>query len=110
MPQSAPLETPQHQAICTAARKLFSRYGYRRVSLEDIANETGMSRSGIYNYFRNKEDILKTVVEEIGFVSHQRAEAAALSNAPLVVRLQHIFDAKMVEPYAALHGTPMEKR
>lgn len=90
--------------------QLFSRYGYRRVFLEDIANKTGMSRSGIYNYFRNKEEILKTVVEEIGFVSHQRAEAAAQSNAPLVIRLQNIFDAKMVEPYAELHGPPMVKR
>ena len=106
MTQSAPSETPQHHAICTAARELFSRYGYRRVSLEDIANEAGMSRSGIYNYFRNKEEILKTVVGEIGSVSHRRAEAAASSNAPLVTRLRDIFDAKLVEIYAELHGTP----
>jgi AcrR family transcriptional regulator len=98
--------TRQHQAICTAARSLFSRYGYRRVSLEDIAREAGMSRSGIYNYFRNKEEILKTVVQEIGYVSHQRAEAAAKSDAPLVLRLQQIFEAKLVDPYAELHGMP----
>lgn len=93
------------QAICLAARTLFSCYGYRRVSLDDIAQEVGMSRSGIYNYFRNKEDILKTVVEDISLVSHQRAEAAASSDAPLIKRLQRIFDAKMVRPFAELHGT-----
>ena len=44
--------------ILDAAVSVFAIYGYRRASMEDIAREAGMSRAALYQYFRNKEDIL----------------------------------------------------
>ncbi len=45
--------------ILYAALGLFARYGVRRTSMEDIAQEAGLSRAALYQYFRNKEDILR---------------------------------------------------
>ena len=45
------------EAILDAAFRRFARYGYRRTSLGDIADEAGLSRPALYHYFRNKEDV-----------------------------------------------------
>ena len=40
------------------ATKVFARNGYKAASLQDIALEAGISKAGLYHYFKNKEDIL----------------------------------------------------
>lgn len=52
------------QAILSAAAGLFLEQGYERFSLRKVAERIGYSPTTIYLYFRNKEDLLFTVVEE----------------------------------------------
>lgn len=44
--------------IIGSAAELFARNGIRGVTLEDIAKEIGFGTSSLYQYFRNKEDLL----------------------------------------------------
>lgn len=44
--------------ILNVACTLFSQKGYKDVSMQDICNETGLSKGGLYRHFRNKADIL----------------------------------------------------
>ncbi|MDG2049084.1 MAG: TetR/AcrR family transcriptional regulator [Myxococcota bacterium] len=60
---------PKREAILIAASKLFRQYGYRRTSMEDIAQETGMSRPSIYSYFKNKDEVFRSLSERI----HEKA-------------------------------------
>ena len=47
------------RASCmTSALKLLKRHGYRRVRLEDIARDAGVSKAIVYHYFANKDDLL----------------------------------------------------
>ena len=46
-----------------AAAEIFAAKGYANTSMSDIANALGLGRSAIYHYFRNKEDILRALVE-----------------------------------------------
>ena len=52
-------EDPKREAILASAFTQFSRYGYRRTSMEDIAKEAGISRPSLYSYFENKEEIFR---------------------------------------------------
>ena len=45
--------------ILEAAFSTFSKYGFRRTSMADIAEEAGMSRAALYLCFKNKEDIVR---------------------------------------------------
>jgi AcrR family transcriptional regulator len=66
-------------AILTAAGELFLEHGYERFSLRKVAERIGYSPTTIYLYFRDKDDLLFTVVDE-GFVRFgQQLEAAAAS-------------------------------
>ena len=44
---------PEREAILASAFTQFSRYGFRRTSMVDIAKETGTSRASLYSYFAN---------------------------------------------------------
>lgn len=44
-------------ALLDAAERLLGQFGYRRISVEDIATEAGLSRRTFYLYFSNKEEI-----------------------------------------------------
>jgi AcrR family transcriptional regulator len=44
--------------ILRQACRLMARKGYHGTSMRDIAQETGRSLSGLYHYFRGKEDII----------------------------------------------------
>ena len=44
--------------IITTAYDLFSQYGIKRVSMDDIARNTGMSKRTLYDHFSDKEELL----------------------------------------------------
>ena len=54
-------EDPKREAILASAFTQFSRYGFRRTSMEDIARETGTSRASLYSYFANNS-ILQIII------------------------------------------------
>lgn len=52
------------ELIEEAAVELFSRYGYERTSIEDIAKHLGIGKGSVYLEFRTKEEILMRVIEK----------------------------------------------
>ncbi|MDP3114900.1 MAG: TetR/AcrR family transcriptional regulator [Candidatus Cloacimonadaceae bacterium] len=48
--------------IIAAATSLFTRFGYTKSSMEEIANSAGIGKATIYYYFQCKEDIFLEVV------------------------------------------------
>lgn len=49
--------------ILNTAYNLFNTRGYRSVTVQDLAEELGMSKKTIYQYFDGKEEIATAVVE-----------------------------------------------
>jgi AcrR family transcriptional regulator len=47
--------------ILTAALGVFGRYGYRRTSMELLAQSAGVSRPALYLHFSGKEDIFRAM-------------------------------------------------
>ena len=56
----------RRKAIIQAAETLFAQKGYRKTRIEDIAGEAEVSVGTVYGYFKNKEDLLRNVLDEIG--------------------------------------------
>jgi AcrR family transcriptional regulator len=51
------------EKIVRTAAEVFQRYGYRKTTMGDIANELRKGKSSIYYYFAGKEEIYQEVVE-----------------------------------------------
>lgn len=49
--------------IIQAAREVFIKYGYKKTTVEDIAERLGMVKSSLYYYYRNKQELFGKVME-----------------------------------------------
>ncbi len=52
------------RAISNAALKVFRKLGYPRTRMVDIANEAGIGKGTLYEYFKNKADIIRFAFEQ----------------------------------------------
>ena len=52
--------------IVDAARNLFTKYGYKKVSMDEIAKEAGVTKKTVYSYFKDKDELFQFfVLEEV---------------------------------------------
>jgi AcrR family transcriptional regulator len=52
------------QKIMKAAMDVFSRKGYAKANIREIARTSGISVGGVYLYFRNKEELYRSLINE----------------------------------------------
>ena len=48
--------------IIDAALKLFAQEGYHSTTLDAVASEIGVTKAALYYYFRNKEEIIRAIL------------------------------------------------
>jgi len=63
-------------AILAAARGVFSDMGYGAASVRDIVRATDLATGTFYNYFPDKETVLRALVDEIAVEARARVRAA----------------------------------
>lgn len=63
MEQMDTKKNTKFEKILDAAIKTFSKYGYYKSTVSQIAREAGVADGTIYLYFKNKDDILKSLFE-----------------------------------------------
>ena len=102
-------EELQTQAeIISAARSRFRRFGYAKTSMQEIAEDCGMSAANIYRYYENKQAIAAVVVEadlDRLYDACQRAVEAA--GPHLVTQLTALFEAIIDTTRRQIKQTPL---
>lgn len=58
--------------ILDATMLVFRRHGFRRSSIEQVAEAAGLTRQALYHHFESKEALFRAVIERV----HERAIAA----------------------------------
>lgn len=53
----------KHQQLLTCARDLFWRFGFRRVTVEELCQEAGISKMTFYRHYQDKIALARTVFE-----------------------------------------------
>jgi len=59
------IQSENQQKILAAALTLFSRYGFRGTTVDQIATQAEMSKANILYYFKRKNDIYVAVLEKL---------------------------------------------
>ncbi|MBR07908.1 MAG: TetR family transcriptional regulator [Rickettsiales bacterium] len=52
------------EIILNSAKTIFARYGFKKTTMDEIAQAARKGKSSIYHYFKSKEDIFKAIVEK----------------------------------------------
>jgi len=55
----------KYQAIILAGKELFWKHGFGRVSVEEVCKNAGVSKMTFYKYFRNKNELVKAILNGI---------------------------------------------
>ncbi len=51
--------------ILEAATSVFSRLGFHRARMEDVALESGLAKGTLYLYYRSKDELIGALLERI---------------------------------------------
>src|SRR5213080_5140173 len=88
------LSAPDRRAaILDAALQIFSSRGYHAASIDEIAQEAGISKALIYEHFPSKRDLHASLLESHVQEIFERLAAAAATSDPGEVRLRAGVDA-----------------
>ena len=88
------------QDIINGAKKLMQQYGLKKTTMEDIAQTAGKSKSTLYYYFKDKEEIFDKVINlEIDEFFHavktsvnKQADAVSMLKAYIVTKVKILRD------------------
>lgn len=64
------MRTERKDEILASALKLFSHKGYHATSIREIAEEVGMSKGLLYNYFTSKDELLAALFNQYIQIMH----------------------------------------
>jgi AcrR family transcriptional regulator len=79
------------EAIVNVARHIFSRFGFKKTTMDEIAIATRKGKSSIYYYFASKEEIFQAVVEkEASILKQELINAINKDDSPAQKLKMHV--------------------
>ncbi len=98
MPAKKEIEETRRRQILDAAEKVFTTRGIDKARMDDIVQESGLSKGALYWYFKSKDAIIRAVIDRIFIYEMRPAEALVLAEGSSSERLK-IFIAFAVKEY-----------
>ena len=80
-------------AIVLAGLQLFTQYGYRKTSVDDIARVAHVAKRTVYLHFENKAAVFLAILQYLADQVRQRCDAAEQAGGRPVDRLTELLDA-----------------
>ncbi len=81
--------------ILKIAREIFSKYGFKKTTLDDIAGAVRKGKSSLYYYFESKEDLFLAVIRKEGEILAHELEIVINRNLKPVDKLRDYILTKL---------------
>ena len=98
------LRDAKRRAALRVAARIFNEKGYHATSLDEIADEMGVTKTALYYYFKNKEELLYDCLKQTcdcGLSARQEAEALEGTAFEKLRHLYHSFMERLMEERGA---------
>lgn len=73
----------RRKAIVEAAREVFFEKGYNGTTIDNVAARAEFAKATLYKFFKNKEDLYLSVVEDVFREINEIAEKAMMEDLPV---------------------------
>ena len=83
------------EIILNVARNIFSKFGFKKTTMDEIAQAAMKAKSSIYYYFKSKEEIFEAVVEKEGSIMYEELKKIINSNADSQTKLRKYILTRM---------------
>jgi len=74
--------------IIEAASTTFSRFGFKKTTMDDIAFAAGKGKSSLYYYFKNKEEVFEAVAEQEAEILKTEIDVALINTEKATDKLR----------------------
>lgn len=81
--------------LISQAKIVFSRFGYRKTTMEDIAAEAGRRKSSLYYYYKSKEDVFRAVIRKEAGCVEESIRAAVNEGEGCLSKLELYIKSRM---------------
>ncbi|MBE6513428.1 MAG: TetR/AcrR family transcriptional regulator [Methanobrevibacter olleyae] len=81
----------REEEIINAAMKVFLEKGYIHATMEDIIDETELSKGGVYHYFNNKADICVKLMDSVTSDRLDLTDKLNMDNPDIIEELCYYF-------------------
>lgn len=103
---SSVIPSDKRSNVLRVATMLFSRYGFRKTSIDQIAKEAGVAKPTLYAYFESKDALFGAVCQFVGEYMLAEAAAAAESDQALEARVSGVLSAKFTRTFELVDSSP----
>src|ERR1700682_4824862 len=81
--------------ILDAAMVVFARLGFHDARMDDIVQESGLSKGALYWYFKSKEDIITAISQRLFTTDIEQLAGLLHAEGPVSERLQQLIRARI---------------
>ena len=89
------IDNQKLQQIYTTAKSMFMRYGFKRVSIEEICREASVSKMTFYKFFSNKIGLLKFILKKMTSESLAEYQQIMAQDIPYAEKVTQMIQLKM---------------
>ena len=84
------------ELILDAVDRLLARYGYKKMTIDDLAHEVGIGKGTIYLHFRSKEEIVFSHIDRVVAGVLQRLNAIAANDEAPAEKIRQMLIARVM--------------
>ncbi len=89
------IENSKQLDILYTGKTLFWKHGIKRVTVEEICREAGVSKMTFYKFYPNKIDLAKALLDEQMHSAMEKFNDIVSENSPFSKKLENIFLIKI---------------
>jgi TetR/AcrR family transcriptional regulator of autoinduction and epiphytic fitness len=99
----------KRRQILAAALGVFFKYGYQRVSMNEIAAAAGISRPGLYLHFSSKEEVFRAAIVQFADGLIEEIAKGLQSRKTIEEKVRYAFEVWTVQSFDLTRKSPEAK-